>query len=147
MKLNFKKIFLFLIILIIVIITAIVITKKNNKFERPNYDYVGTIYHSEKMGIDAGLEYIYYIYTMNNSKNRTYFYIKSKSQITIAGSSEETDIDSGGLMTKSDIKKIKKDILKDSNKDCQQYISYTYVNNGVNEELQSIEELASKLFY
>ena len=129
MKKNMKNIIIGVIIIIIVSIFVIVIINNKNKnnnsknYTRPNYDYTAVIYHSEMSGIDAGTNYIYYIYKVEKSDNE-YFYIKSKSNITIAGQDKEKDINSGSLNNKDD---------------------FTYVNNGNNEELNSINELENKL--
>ena len=146
MKKNMKKIIIGIIAISIIFVFIIVwINNNKNSYTRPNYDYIAIIYHSEMLGIDAGTDYIYYIYQSDKNDNE-YFYIKSKSNITIAGSSEKDDIGSGSLKSKNDLRKIKKDIEKDSQKNSQSYVSYTYINNGINEEYENINLLGNKLF-
>lgn len=144
-KQNEKKLLKVLIgiIIILVVIIGVFSFIKTRKIVRPNTNYVAIIYHSEMMGIDTGYEYIYYIYP---DENDTYLYIKSKAEITIVGSSNEKDINSGKIKNEVDFEKIKKDIEKDKIKDTQQFFSYTYINNGNVEKFTSIEELAKKLF-
>ena len=137
------KKFVISIVIILVVVMGIFTFIKNRKIIRPNTNYVAIIYHSESMGIDAGYEYIYYIYP---DENDSYVYIKSKSEITIVGSGDKKDIDSGKIKNKEDLEKIKEKIDKDKLKDCQQFVSYTYINNGSVQKLTSIEELAEKLF-
>ena len=132
-------------IISIVIITLSIISNSKKGYTRPNYDYVALIYHSEMLGMDAGTEYTYYIYKMPKSKNK-YFYIKSKSSITITGPGKESDVGSGAINNKKDLNKIIKDIEKDSKKNSQTNISYSYVSNGNSEKLDSINELGKKLF-
>ena len=130
------------IVAISIIFVFIIILINNNK---NSYDYIATIYHSEMLGIDAGTEYIYYIYQSDKNDNE-YFYIKSKSNITIAGSSEKKDVGSGSLKSKNDLRKIQNDIEKDSQKNSQSYVSYTYIDNGISEEYENIDLLGNKLF-
>ena len=147
MKKNIGKIIIIAIIICIMIFAIVIMTnKKSDDYRRPNYSYTAVIYHSEMLGMDAGTEYIYYIYKAENADDE-YFYIKSKSNITIAGSGKQIDIDSGVLKNKNDLKKITADIKKDSRKDSQTYTSYNYVNNGNNEKIDNINELGNKLFY
>lgn len=137
-----KNVIIGIIIIVVVAIGAFFFIK-NRKIIRPNTNYVAIIYHSEMMGIDAGDEYIYYIYP---DKNDTYLYIKSKAEVTIVGSSDEKDINSGRIRNQSDLEKIKEDIEKDKIKDAQQFLSYSYINNDNVQKFTSIEELAEKLF-
>ena len=146
MKKNIGKIIIGItIISIIIVFIAIKINNNKKEYTRPNYAYSAVIYHSEMLGIDAGTEYTYYIYKSSTSDNK-YFYIKSKSNITITGSGKESDVASGSLNDMNDLKKIMKDIEKDSKKESQTYITYSYNNNGNNEKLNSIDELENKLF-
>ena len=131
------------IIIILVVFIGIFAFIKNRKIVRPNTNYVAIIYHSEMRGIDAGYEYIYYIYP---DENDTYLYIKSKAEITMVGSSDEKDTNLGRIKNESDFEKIKKDIEKDKLKGTQQFLSYTYINNDNVQEFTSIEELAERLF-
>ncbi len=108
-----------------------------------NTDYVAMIYHSEMVGIDAGIEYVYYIYP---NKNNTYKYIKSKSFITDTGSSKPKYIKSGKIKDKSDFEKIKKSINMDKSKSSERHINYIYTQNGERKIYTSIEELSDKLF-
>ena len=143
---NMKKIIIGIVVISIIFVFIIILTNNNkHSYTRPDYDYIAIIYHSEMLGIDAGTEYIYYIYKSPKDNNK-YFYIKSKSNITIAGSGEESDVGSGALNDTNDLKSITKDIEKDSRKDSQTYISYSYVDNGNNEKLDGISELENKLF-
>lgn len=143
MKKNIEKTIIGVVIIsIIVVFILMMINNKQNSYKRPNYDYIATIYHSEVLGMDAGTEYVYYIYKSEKNDNK-YFYIKSKSSVTIEGSSKGKDVDSGELNNKNDLKKITEDIEKDSREDSQTYIIYTYGNN---EKLNSISELENKLF-
>lgn len=146
MKKNIWKIIIGIIIIsIISVFIVIMINNNKEKYTRPDYDYIATIYHDENLGPDDGTEYIYYIYKSSKSDSK-YFYIKSKSNITIAGAGKTSDVDSGSLNNKNDLKKITKDIKKDSRKDSQTYITYSYINDGNNEKLDSISELGNKLF-
>lgn len=121
-----------------------------NSFEsytRPNYSESAIIYHSESIAADAGTEYIYSIYKKKDSNE--YFYIKSKSQITMVGSGESKDIESGSLKNKDSFIRITNDIEKDAKKDdagTTKRVTYTLVKDGVKTEVSSIEELANKLF-
>ena len=63
MKKNMKKIIIGIIAISIIFVFIIVwINNNKNSYTRPNYDYIAIIYHSEMLGIDAGTDYIYYIY-------------------------------------------------------------------------------------
>lgn len=139
-----KTIIAIAIISITLLFIGILNNKKSTKesYARPDYDYIATVYHSEMLAIDEGIEYTYYIYRSSKSDNK-YFYIKSKSDITIAGSGKKSDVGSGSLNDKNDLKKITKGIEKDSRKDWQSYISYSYANN---EKIENISELGNKLF-
>ena len=146
MKRYMKKITMGIIVISVIFVFIIVLINNNkNSYTRPYYDYIATIYHSEMLGTDAGTEYTYYIYE-SDKNNSNYFYIKSKSNITIAGSSEKKDVGSGSLKNKKDLRKIQNDIEKDSLKNSQSYVSYTYINNGINEEYENIDLLGNKLF-
>lgn len=138
-----KKNVVIMMIIILVVVIGIFVFIKNRKIVRPNTNYVAIIYHSEMIGIDAGYEYTYYIYP---DENDTYLYIKSKAEVTIVGSSDEKDINSGRIKNESDLEKIKQDIEKDKLKDGQQFLSYTYINNDDVQEFTSIEELEEILF-
>lgn len=138
-----KKKIVIVITIILVVIIGIFYFIKNKKIVRPNTNYVAVIYHSEMIGIDAGKEFIYYIYP---DENDTYLYIKSNAEITMTGSNNEKDIDSGKINNKSDFEKIKKDIENDKLKDAQHFFSYTYIKNDNAEKFISIEELADVLF-
>lgn len=117
----------------------------NKSYTRPDYDYIAIIYHREILEADIGTEYTYCIYRSAKDNNK-YFYIKSSSDITIAGLGEKSDVGSGALNDTNDLKKIMRDIEKDSIKNSQTYISYLYVNNGNNEKVDNISELENKLF-
>lgn len=136
-----KKIIAILFIILFAIIG--IFTIKNRKIIRPNSDYIATIYHSEMLGMDAGWQYIYYIYP---DKNESYLYIKSESEITIAGASDEEDVDLGKIKDKNDLKKIEEDIKKDNQEDSQQFLHYIYMNGNDIKNLGSIDELADCLF-
>ena len=70
MKKNTGKIIIGIVIVIIIIVFIVTLIKNNsNNYTRPNYDYAATIYHSEMLGIDAGTEYTYYIYKLDNNDN------------------------------------------------------------------------------
>ena len=146
MKKNMKKITIGIVAISIIFVFIIVwINNNKNRYTRPNYDYIATIYHSEMLGIDAGTKYTYYIYKSEKNDNE-YFYIKSKSSITIAGSGESKDIDSGPLKNHNDLKKVQRDIENDSEKNSQSYVSYTYINNGISEKYENIDLLGNQLF-
>ena len=136
-----KKIVVMLFIILIVGVGFLII--RNKKIVRPDMDYIATIYHSEMIGIDAGWQYIYYIYP---DENESYVYIKSKSEITDVGASDEYDVDLGKIKDKNDFEKIEKDIEKDKLAEAQQFFNYTYKNEGKIENLNSLEELAEQLF-
>ena len=145
MKINLKISRIVIVILIVCILALLVIHNKHKTIKRPDYDYIAIIYHNEMQGFDAGTQYTYYIYESKNSQNK-YFYIKSKSTITIKGATENEDIDSGVLNNKNDFEKIKDDIKKDSDKNSQSVVTYTYNNNGVYENNNDIDILGKKLF-
>lgn len=145
MKKSIIKILAGIIIIATLILLVVITNKKNNNYLRPNYDYVAVIYHSEMLGMDAGTEYIYYIYESRKNDNK-YFYIKSESSITIAGSGEKRDVYSDAINKKEDLKKITKDIAKDSRKSSQTYINYTYTKDGVNVKCKDMNALGNKLF-
>ena len=63
-----KKIILILFIIAFAVIG--IFTIKNRKITRPEADYIATIYHSEMLGMDAGWQYIYYIYPDEKTKIR-----------------------------------------------------------------------------
>lgn len=115
-------------------------------FERPDYEPVATVYHSEMLGMDAGDEYIYSIFENKNSKSKSYFYIKSKAKITMVGSSQSEDVSSGSLNSRTDLKKITKDIEKDTSETATKNVSYRYLVNGQYVNIDTIEELENKLF-
>lgn len=135
-----KKIII-LVIVILVIVLGIVIGK--NVVIKPEEECIAVIYHSEMFGIDAGTEYIYYIYPNGEKK---YKYIKTKGNITIEGASEEKYIKSGRLNKREDFEKIEKSINMDKVKSVQRNIKYTYIQNGTEQKCISIEDLAEKLF-
>lgn len=146
MKKNIKIIIIgFVIIAILLAFIVTMINRSNKVYVRPNYDYVATVYHSEMLGMDAGTEYTYYIYASSQNEN-DYFYIKSRSIITIAGPSKREDIGSGSIRNKKDLMKLKQAIEKDSRKDSQSHIVYTYVNGETSEICGSINALGNKLF-
>ena len=136
-----KKIIVILFIILFAIIG--IFTIKNRKITRPNSDYIATIYHSEMFGMDAGWQYIYYIYP---DKNETYLYIKSESEITIAGASDEQDVEIVKIKNQNDLDKIEDDIEKDKQEDSQQFIHYIYMNDNDIKNLGSMDELADCLF-
>lgn len=136
-----KKIILILFIIAFAVI--VIFTIKNRKITRPEADYIGTIYHSEMLGMDAGWQYIYYIYP---DENQTYLYIKSKSEITIAGASEEQDVKLEKIKSQRDLHEIENDMEMDKQTNAQQFIHYTYVNGSDIKNLNSIDELADCLF-
>jgi len=148
MKNNIKRIIIAIVAIFIVSLLIIVTIKnsKSNKYIRPAYDYTAEIYHSVMLGMDAGVEYHYYIYPISQSNNKEYFYIKSKSDITINGSSVEKDIDSGSIKNKTDLLKLEEDILNDNNKTSISNVTYTFKNKGMNENCNSLKELANKIF-
>ncbi len=115
-------------------------------FERPDYQPVATVYHSEMIGMDAGDEYVYSIYENKNSKGKSYFYVKSEAKITMVGSSQSKDISSGSLNSRVDLKKITKDIEKDTSEGTTKNVSYRYLVNGQYVNTDTIEELENKLF-
>ena len=49
-------------------------------------------------------------------------------------------------MSKNDLRKIQNDIEKDSQKNSQSHVLYTYINNGISEEYENIDFLGNKLF-
>ena len=135
-----------LIVLLIVFASYIFIENKKKDITRPDYEPVASVLHSERVGIDAGSEYSYDIYQINKDDNSSYYYIKSSSDITIVGSRNKKDIDSGIINKKDDLKKIEKDINKDKEKDTTSSINYYFNNNGEYENLESIDALIDRLF-
>ncbi len=136
-----KKIFSVIVILLIVSVMGFM--KIKNKYQSNAKVLQATIYHSEMLGIDAGTEYIYRIYP---STNDTYVYTKSKSEITIAGTSKEKEVDFGKIRNKSDLKKIERDIKSDEIIGAKKHVSYTYSQDKNAEKCSSMRELAEKLF-
>lgn len=136
-----KKIFIAIIMLLIVSVVGFINTK--NEYQSNSKILEAAIYHSEMLGIDAGTEYTYRIYL---NKNNIYGYTKFKSEITIAGPSEEKEISFGKIRNKSDLKKIEKDIKNDEIIGAKKYVSYTYSQDKNAEKCSSMRELADKLF-
>ena len=138
------------IIVIIVFLVALVILSAALRFfgrpKRPNYNYIAEINHTEELGTDASTEYTYYIYTISESNNNEYFYIKSESKTTIRGSSTPKDIKKGSIRKNKDLEKIHLDIEKDKQSNAKTIIEYTYINNGNYEKCSDMKELADKLF-
>ncbi len=132
------------LLILISVIRLVFLSPNNKKYTRPSYDYSALIYHSEMLGMDAGTEYIYSIYKEEGSN--TYFYIKSKASITIEGSKDEKDIDSGSIRNKKDLERIEKDIEKDKRNDSSKLVSYLIYDNGIRRKCASMEELGNKLF-
>lgn len=144
MKKTFKIVLLVIIICIAISLIVVFMKNKDNKYKRPNYDYVATVYHSVMKDIDAGTEYFYYIY--KSKDNNKYFYIKSEISISIKGTGKEKDVYSGSINKKEDLKKITKDIEKDADREADSSVSYTYLEEGKNEECVDIDELGNKIF-
>ena len=148
MKKNIISIIIGIIIvsIIFVFVLAVINNNKETKGNTSNdSDYIAMIYHSEMRAMDDGVEYTYYIYESSNNKG--YYYIKTKSNITIAGSGEKSKVGRGSVNNKNDLDKITKDIDSDSNiNSLENYIVYSYVENGKNIRLDSISELGNKLF-
>ena len=142
-----KKIIIIAVVLVICIVLCLVFLRLNKpkKIERPNYDYIASIYHSEMMGMDAGTEYIYYIYK-SDKKDNEYFYVKVASKITIAGAGEVKNVSSRKILNKEDLFKIEDDIKKDKEKNAKSNVTYSYGNSSESEKLESISDLANKLF-
>lgn len=136
-----KKVFIVIVILLIVSVMGFINTK--NEYQSNSKILEATIYHSQMMGIDAGTEYTYRIYL---NKNNTYGYTKSKSEITIAGPSEEKEVSFGKIRNKADLKKIEKDIKNDEIMGAKKYISYICSQDKNVEKCGSMRELADKLF-
>lgn len=135
-----KKVFIVIVILLIVSVMGFINTK--NEYQLNSKILEATIYHSEMMGIDMGTEYTYRIYLNKN----TYGYTKSKSEITIAGPSEEKEVSFGKIRNKSDLKKIESDIKSDEIIGAKKHVSYTYSQDKNAEKCNSMRELAEKLF-
>lgn len=143
---NIVKYVIFAVIAIVLISLIVVFVKnRDNKYERPNYDYIATVYHSVMKEVDAGKEYFYYIYKSNDNKTK-YFYIKSETTISIKGSGKEKDVFSGSINSKDDLKKITNDIEKDADREAESSVAYTYLKEGSNEECVDIDELGNKMF-
>lgn len=138
-----KKCLIITILLIIISVIILVLVPKTKNIPEPTTDYVAIIYHSEMLGVDAGTEYLYYIYPNGEDK---YIYVKAKSEITIEGSGEEERVTIDEINSESELKKIKNDISKDKTKDSETNISYTYLSNGTTINCTSFDELSNKLF-
>ena len=142
-----KKLIIGIVVLLVIALAIwgiISLNKKDSDYDKPDYDYVAYVYHSEMAGMDAGTEYIYYIYETNpGSKKQSYFYIKTKASITIAGPSEEEKIGSGSIDKKSDLKEIDKDIEKDTRNDSSKNVVYSDKDGN---KYKTIAELAKVLF-
>ena len=107
-----------------------------------NEEVSAIIYHSSMMGIDAGEEYIYYIYKDKND----YLYFKYTSTINISGSSEETFNKSGRLKSKEDFSIIENDIKADTKDNRENYVSYDYYENNIRNRYKTMDELLEKLY-
>ncbi|MBR4111361.1 MAG: hypothetical protein IKK43_06745 [Clostridia bacterium] len=138
-----KKNIILGIIIVLVIIFIVCFFIKDKIIVRPNSDYVATIYHSQMMGMDAGWGSTYYFYP---TEDESYMWIESKTTITIKGASKEKDVDSGIIKNQNELQNLVTDIENSKRPDAQQYISYTYINNGNEEKVGSVEELIEKLF-
>lgn len=136
-----NKIIISIIILFIIIGGVVFINF--NKITRPDNECIASIYHSEMLGMDAGTEYVYYIYP---DENDTYIYIKSRGIITIAGLSDTKDIASGKITKVADFEKITKDIEKDKREGSQCYITYSYINGENVEKYETMSEFIDRLF-
>ena len=71
---------------------------------------------------------------------------RQKSEITIAGASEEQDVKLEKIKSQRDLHEIENDMEMDKKTNAQQFIHYTYVNGSDIKNLNSIDELADCLF-
>lgn len=79
MKLNKKTLIISIIVIFLITFIVLLASIKNRKITKPSYDHTAIIYHSEILGVDAGIIYKYYLYQENKN---TYIYIKTVSDIT-----------------------------------------------------------------
>lgn len=142
-----KKKILIGIISVLIICLIICLLLKNKQIIKIKADYVARIYTSQYYAYDVGESSTYYIYP---NEDETYLWIKAKSIITIAGAAEERIVDSGKIRNKSELKDLVIDIEKNMEEKRSAHfpptISYGYINNGTTEKIDTIEELAKKLF-
>lgn len=139
-----KKIFITIILVIAIIVSFIAFSLlKNNKNDKNEPDhieenYISTIYYSNQNSIDSGTSYTYYIY----KDNKNYKFIKTSSDITIAGSTEEKIIKSGKINKEKDLNKIYDSIQKEIKNSDYKEISIQYNK----EKVSSYEELIDLLY-
>ena len=88
----------------------------------------------------------YYIYPKTKTNHSSYKYYKTKSNVTLAGSSKPKNVATGDLKNKKDFDKITKDIAKENEKGAQTYVIYTYNGEGISADLETLDELTDKLF-
>lgn len=141
---KFKKVSLFIAVLIIVIVLIYLIYNKfdNKVIIDDNEQCIGTMYYSYMLGMDAGTEYLIYIY---NSTDGSYKYKITKSDITIEGSVNEKEYDTGIIKTKNDLINLNNQFINRKEKEIELYSSsYRYINKS-NENLD-FEELIDELF-
>lgn len=135
-----------IIVILIAIITIFIICnilkKKDIKIDE-NEEYIATVYYSYMLGIDAGTEYIIYIYKSNNSD---YKYITYQSQITIAGSTNRKEYDRGIIKSKNELIKLDDYFINRKENNIELYNSLYYLKDNVNNNIEDINELAEELF-
>jgi uncharacterized membrane protein len=129
-----KKLTIITVILLILllILGAIFLILRNTKTETKvkEEESIATIYYSYSDSVDSGKEYLYIIYTSNNS----YKYVLTESHTTISGPVQDK-VTKGKINSKKDLEKI-------NNK----YKEYNCIISYKEEEVKSIKKLEKLLF-
>lgn len=136
----------FIIVSVIAIITIFIICntlkKKDIKIDE-NEECIATMYYSYMLGIDAGTEYMIYIYNSNNSD---YKYITYQSQITITGSTNKKEYDRGIIKSKNELIELDDYFINRKENNVELYNSLYYLKDNVSNDVGNINELAEELF-
>jgi hypothetical protein len=124
-------------------------TERSDNYRKPDYDYAALVYHEEFIGPDAATSYNYLIYPVSASDSSSYFYIKTKSQMTIAGEGKAIDVTRGNINKKSDLTKIETSIKRDKQKHAETIVRFYCIDSGKKAEcdgIESFDDLVKKLF-
>ena len=135
-----------IVVSVIAIITIFIICNilknKNIKIDE-NEECIATMYYSYMLGIDAGTQYMIYIYNLNNSD---YKYITYQSQITIAGSTNKKEYERGIIKSKNELIEWDDYFINRKENNVELYNSLYYLKDNVSNEVGNINELAEELF-
>ncbi len=132
-----------IVVSVIAIITIFIICNilknKDIKIDE-NEECIATMYYSYMLGIDAGTQYMIYIYNLNNSD---YKYITYQSQITIAGSTNKKEYERGIIKSKNELIELDDYFTNRKENNVELYNSLYYLKDNVS---GNINELAEELF-